>query len=50
MANWLPAINPRYALSFDPTACAGQSHFAPVTYREWLRPRSVTIYIVDTAH
>jgi hypothetical protein len=47
MAELLPSIHPRYALSFDPAACAGQSRFAPVTYREWLKPHSVTIYIVN---
>jgi hypothetical protein len=49
MAELLPSIHPRYALSFDPAACAGQSRFAPVTFHEWLRPHSVTIYIVNVA-
>jgi hypothetical protein len=49
LAELLPSIHPRYALSFDPTTCAGQSRFAPVTYHEWLKPHAVTIYIVNVA-
>jgi hypothetical protein len=45
----IPAIVPGYALSYDSTACGGPSHFAPVSYGEWLAFRSVPIYIVDTA-
>lgn len=40
-----PAIQPRYALSFDPQACNGPSHFAPVPYRTWLPPFSGSIYV-----
>jgi len=47
MAELVPAIKPRYELSFDPALCAGPSRFAPVTYHEWLGPHSVTIYIVN---
>jgi hypothetical protein len=47
MAEWLPSVHPLYALSFDPTACAGESRFAPVSYRQWLGASTVTIYIVD---
>jgi hypothetical protein len=45
---WLtPAVVPRYALSFDPNACGGQSQFAPVSYRTWLGPSPTSIYIVN---
>jgi hypothetical protein len=43
-----PAIVPGYALSFDPSVCRGLSHFAPVTYRTWLLPHTIPIYIVNT--
>jgi hypothetical protein len=43
-----PAIVPGYSLSFDPAACGGPSRFAPVTYRNWVWPRTITIYIVNT--
>ena len=46
---WLtPAVVPGYALARDPTACGGLSRYAPVTYREWLGPRTGTVYIVNT--
>jgi hypothetical protein len=46
---WLtPAIVPGYALSFVPDACGGPSRFAPVTYSNWIGPRNVTFYIVNT--
>lgn len=45
---WLtPAVVPRYALSYDPSACNGQSAFAPVPYHNWLAPHSGAIYIVN---
>lgn len=44
-----PAVVPGYALSFDPNACMGLSHFAPVIYHNWLGPHSVNVYIVNTA-
>jgi dolichyl-phosphate-mannose-protein mannosyltransferase len=43
-----PAMVPGYALAYDPTACGGLSHFAPVSYWEWLLARKVPIYVVDT--
>lgn len=43
-----PVIVPGYALSYDPNACGGLSRFAPITYREWLPPRYVTVYVVNT--
>jgi hypothetical protein len=43
-----PVIVPGYALSFDPAACGGLSGFASVPYRDWLRARTVNIYIVNT--
>jgi hypothetical protein len=49
MGELLPAVQPRYALSFDPAACAGPTNFAPIAYREWLSPHSVNIYIIHVA-
>lgn len=43
---WTPAIKPNYATSLDPTECNGQAGFPPVTYRTWLPPRTLSIYIV----
>lgn len=43
-----PAVSPRYALALDPTVCGGKAPFTPVTYKNWLRPRSSTIYVVWT--
>jgi hypothetical protein len=40
------AIKPLYALSFDPTSCAGPTEFPPVAYRTWLAPHVTLIYIV----
>ena len=45
LASSYPAIQPKYALSFDPQACDGLSRFAPVPYRTWLPPFSDFIYI-----
>jgi hypothetical protein len=46
---WLiPATVPGYALSFVPYACGGPSRFAPVTYSNWIGPRTATFYIVNT--
>jgi hypothetical protein len=44
-----PAIQPSYALSFDPASCQGPSRFAPAPYRTWLPPRTGYIYIQDIA-
>jgi hypothetical protein len=44
----LPHFSPRYGLSFDPDACAGQtSSLAPVNYFRWLGLRSGTLYVVN---
>ncbi len=43
-----PVIVPGYALSFDSAACGGNSGFALIPYRDWLRARIVNIYIVNT--
>lgn len=40
-----PAIQPRYAISFDQVACDGASQFAPVPYRAWLPPFHRDLYI-----
>lgn len=48
LAGLTPAIVPGYALSFDPSACGGPSHFAPVLYRNWLWGSTVKIYVVNT--
>jgi len=42
----LPAMRPRYGLSFDPAQCVWQGEFPAVTYRTWLAPQRNTIYIV----
>jgi hypothetical protein len=46
--SFTPVMIPGYALSFIPEACGGLSRFAPVTYRNWIGPRTVTFYIVNT--
>jgi hypothetical protein len=43
-----PAVVPGYTLSFDPAACGGLSHFAPVSYRQWLWGETATVYVVKT--
>ena len=48
MYRYTPAVKPEYALSFDPTDCNGPSEFPAVTYREWVGPRNVTIYVVKS--
>lgn len=40
-----PAIQPRYGISFDQSACDGPSEFAPETYRTWLPPFTRELYI-----
>jgi len=48
--NWFagesPAIQPRFAVSYDQGACQGPSRFAPVPYRTWLPPYTGSVYIV----
>ena len=47
--SWLtPVVVPGYALSLDPAACGGLSHFPPVQFRDWLGDHSINIYIVNT--
>jgi hypothetical protein len=41
-----PHINPIYGVSFDPNACYGPAHFAPVHYSRWPFRTSGAIYIV----
>jgi hypothetical protein len=48
-ADLTPVIAPRYTLSFNPAACGGPTQFAPVTYRAWLGPHAVSIYIVNSS-
>ena len=43
-----PAVNPMFALSYDPTICGGLSAFEPVRLRTWLPLGERTIYIVET--
>ncbi len=43
-----PVVQPRYSLSYDANICGGLSQFPAVTYRNWLGPRTVNIYIVKT--
>jgi hypothetical protein len=38
------AIHPRYAISFDSTACDGPSVYAPIQYRTWLPPHVGYLY------
>lgn len=38
------AVQPRYALSYDPGSCAGPSQFGPVSYSSWLPPYGAKIY------
>lgn len=45
LAPSFPAIQPKYALSFDTVSCNGPSQFAPVPYHTWLPPFSDFIYI-----
>jgi hypothetical protein len=42
---FVPAINPRYVLSFDPASCYVPASFAPVGYTAWLPPHRRAIYI-----
>jgi hypothetical protein len=43
----LPHFSPRYALSFYPDVCAGQTTLAPVSYFRWLGLPSGTLYVVN---
>ena len=44
-AHLVPAIQPRYGISFDRQACDGPSEFGPVTYHTWLPPFTHELYI-----
>ena len=41
-----PHIHPIYGVSFDPDACYGLAHFAPVQYSRWLASGPGTLYVV----
>jgi hypothetical protein len=41
-----PVVVPQYGLSFNPNVCEGPAGFAPVTYRRWLSPHTITVYVV----
>jgi hypothetical protein len=45
--DWLPALTPIYALSFDSDRCDGLAAFPPVTYHTWLAPHATTIYVLN---
>ncbi len=40
-----PAIQPKFAISFDQQSCDGPSEFAPIPYRAWLPPFTKDLYI-----
>ncbi len=40
-----PAIQPKFAISFDQQSCDGPSKFAPIPYRAWLPPFTKELYI-----
>jgi hypothetical protein len=42
----IPRLRPKYMLSYDPGDCGGSTSFLPVAYREWIGPRTVTVYVV----
>jgi hypothetical protein len=45
LAKYYSAIRPQYLLSYDNSTCGDpQDRFAPITYRLWLPPFSITIY------
>ncbi len=44
-AHLLPAIQPRYGISFDQKACDAPSNFAPEVYHTWLPPFTRELYI-----
>jgi hypothetical protein len=41
-----PHIQPLYAVSFDPNACAGPTTLPPITYSRWPSPHPGTLYLV----
>jgi hypothetical protein len=41
-----PDLHARYALAYSPGLCGGDAGFAPVLYHQWLRPHTVSVYIV----
>ena len=43
-AQYLPAIQPQYVVSYDNSTCDPQNRFAPVSYRLWLPPFSSYLY------
>ena len=44
-AHLVPAITPRYGISFDDKACDAPSEFAPEVYHTWLPPFTRELYI-----
>jgi len=43
---WIPDVEPEYALSFARDGCGGPTSYAPVTYKRWLWPHTITLYVV----
>ena len=43
----MPSIVPHYSLALNPSACAGATPFAPVSYQRWLSPHNATVYVVN---
>jgi hypothetical protein len=46
MEQLTPHVSRQYSVSFDPMSCLGPTSYAPVSYRMWLPPRKVMIYVV----
>ena len=44
--SYTPHVDPAYGISFDPTACSGPTHFAPVQYSRWPALSPGTLYVV----
>ena len=42
---FVPIVEPKYALAFDPDTCYSRSSFAPVGYSTWLPPHGRAIYV-----
>jgi len=49
MDTTIPIVSPIYTLSFNPPVEDRRSPFPPVTYSDWLGPRTVTLYILNTS-
>ena len=46
VAPWIPDVRFEYALSYSATGCGGPTNFPAITYRRFLSPHEVTVYIV----